>query len=136
MNRALHHGFTLLELMVTVVILSILATIAYPSYMGQVQKTRRVDGKAAVLEVAMAEEQYYTRNKAYADSLNLLSIDSTLRGGTSKEGYYTLTLARPTTTTFTITATATGSQADDTDCATMAMNQIGEQTSSSSSQCW
>jgi len=136
MNRVLRNGFTLLELMVTVVILSILATIAYPSYMGQVQKTRRVDGKAAVLEVAMAEEQYYTRNKAYTNSLSALSIDATLRGGTSKEGYYTLTLTRPTTTTFTITATATGSQANDTDCATMTMNQIGEQTSSSSSECW
>ena len=135
MNSALHNGFTLLELMITVVILSILATIAYPSYMGQVQKTRRVDGKSAVLEVAMAEEQYYTRNKKYTGSLSLLSIGSELKAGDSKEGYYTLTLVN-SDTTFSIKATATGAQAKDTDCATMTMNQKGEQTSSSSSECW
>jgi len=134
----LHKGFTLLELMITVVILSILATIAYPSYMNQVKKTRRVDGKAAVLEIAMAEEQYYTQNKAYTSDLSLLSIGSALKAtpSKSKEGYYTINL-QAATTTFTVTATAIGSQAKDTECKEMAMNQMGEQTSKSSTdQCW
>ena len=127
----LHNGFTLLELMITVVILSILATIAYPSYMNQVQKTRRVDGKTAVLDIAMAEERFYTQNKSYAQTLAALSMPST-----SQEGYYTLGL-EATATTFTVTATATGSQAKDTDCKEMAMNQIGVQTSKNSAdQCW
>jgi len=137
MKSVLHNGFTLLELMITVAILSILATIAYPSYMGHVQKTRRVDGKSAILEIAMAQEQFYTQNKAYSDNLTSLSIHSTLRDGKSKEGYYELTLKRPTTTTFTITAKAIGSQAKDTTCAEMSMDQIGEQTSKSSTTgCW
>jgi len=135
-NNALCSGFTLLELMITVVILSILAAIAYPSYMGQIQKTRRVDGKSAVLEIAMAEEQYYTMKKNYTADFNLLSIDSALKNKKSKEGYYTLTLAA-TKTTFKITAKATGAQAKDTDCATMAMDQMGVRTSSSNTTgCW
>jgi len=122
--------------MIAVVILSILATIAYPSYMGQVRKTRRVDGKSAVLEVAMAEERYYTKNKTYTKKLKELSINSALKDKKSKEGYYTLTLTA-SKTTFTIKATATGAQADDTDCKTMSMNQIGEKTSTDgSSACW
>jgi len=132
----LRNGFTLLELMITVVILSILATIAYPSYMNQVRKTRRVDGKSAVLEVAMAEERYYTKNKTYTKKLKELSINSALKDKKSKEGYYTLALTAGKTT-FTIKATATGAQANDTDCKTMSMNQIGEKTSTGgSSACW
>ncbi len=141
-NNALHNGFTLLELMIAVVILSILAAVAYPSYMGQVQKTRRVDGKSAVLEIAMAQEQYYTSKKTYASTLNLLSIDSALKAGNSKEGYYTLALGGFTATTFTITATATatGAQAGDTNCKKMTMNQMGVQASTngttSTTGCW
>jgi len=141
MNRILKKGFTLLELMIAVAILSILAAIAYPSYMDQVQKTRRVDGKSAVLEVAMAEEQYYTKNKSYTDDLSELVIDAASQAGESKEGYYLLNLAA-TATTFSITATATGPQINDIDCVTMSMNQLGEKTSTSGGgtaaedQCW
>ncbi len=135
-NNTLHNsGFTLLELMITVVILSILAAIAYPSYMGQIQKTRRVDGKSALLEIAMAEEQYYTMKKTYTADFQLLPINSALKNKKSKEGYYALTLAA-TTTTFKVTAKAAGTQAKDTDCATMTMDQMGVQTSSSTTGCW
>ncbi len=141
MSRTLHNGFTLLELMIVVVILSILAAIAYPSYRNQVLQTRRVDGKSAVLEVAMAEERYYTKNKVYTSTLADLSINSALKAGKSNEGYYTLSLSiSDDASTFTITAEATGTQADDTACKAMSMNQSGEKTSSNgataTSQCW
>ncbi len=137
MKRVLHNGFTLLELMVAVVILSILAAIAYPSYMNQVRETRRIDGKSAVLEVSMAEERYYTKNKAYTSTWSDLSINSTLKSGKSDKGYYKLTLTTSEdATTFTITATATGAQKDDTACATISMNQRGEKTSTGGGQCW
>ncbi len=141
MNRELHKGFTLLELMIVVVILSILAAIAYPSYRDQVLQARRVDGKSAVLEVAMAEERHYTKNKTYSGTLNDLSINSALKGGKSTEGYYTLSLTvSDDRSTFTITAAAAGTQADDTACKAMSINHKGEKKSSNgaaaTSQCW
>ncbi|MCF6353492.1 MAG: type IV pilin protein [Candidatus Polarisedimenticolaceae bacterium] len=89
-----------------------------------------------MLEVAMAEERYYTKNKVYSSTLKDLPINSALKDGKSNEGYYTLLLTTSDDgSTFTITATATGTQADDTACKAMTMNQRGEKTSSTS-QCW
>ncbi|MFT7406301.1 MAG: type IV pilus assembly protein PilE, partial [Zhongshania sp.] len=36
-------GFSLIELMITVVIIGILASVAYPSYQEQVAKSRRTE---------------------------------------------------------------------------------------------
>jgi len=45
-------GFTLIELMVTVAIVTILATIAVTSYTSQIQKSRRTEAKSALLDLA------------------------------------------------------------------------------------
>ena len=45
-------GFTLIELMVTVAIVGILATIAATSYQSQVMKSRRTDARTALLDLA------------------------------------------------------------------------------------
>ena len=58
-------GFTLIEVMVVVAIIGILAAIGYPSYQNQVQKTRRADAKAALMEFAQGAERYYTQNGDY-----------------------------------------------------------------------
>ena len=58
-------GFTLIELMIVVAIVAILAAIAYPSYQDSVRKTKRGDGKAAVVELANFMERVYTETNAY-----------------------------------------------------------------------
>ncbi|MBT5967504.1 MAG: prepilin-type N-terminal cleavage/methylation domain-containing protein, partial [Gammaproteobacteria bacterium] len=50
-------GFTIIELMITVAIIGILASIAYPSYQESVYKSRRADGKGALLGLANAMER-------------------------------------------------------------------------------
>ena len=51
---------TLIELMVVVVIATILMSIAVPSYMSQVQRSRRVEAKTALLDLAGREERYFS----------------------------------------------------------------------------
>ncbi len=53
-------GFTLIELMVAVVIVSILAAVAYPSYLESVRKSKRASAKARMSEVAGREQQFYS----------------------------------------------------------------------------
>ncbi|ROU00650.1 prepilin-type N-terminal cleavage/methylation domain-containing protein [Marinobacter sp. R17] len=58
-------GFTLIELMIVVAIIGIIAAIAYPSYLDQVESTRRSDAQGALSSFANAMERYYTQNGTY-----------------------------------------------------------------------
>ncbi|KAE8544243.1 Type IV pilus biogenesis protein PilE [Marinobacter nauticus] len=60
-----YRGFTLIELMIAVAIVGIIAAIAYPSYLEQVQSTRRTDAQGALQSFANAMERYYTQNNSY-----------------------------------------------------------------------
>ena len=58
-NRADKRGFSLIELMIAVAVISILAAIGYPSYIGQVRSAHRSDTKAELLELAQFMERQY-----------------------------------------------------------------------------
>ena len=63
--RARHAGFTLAELLVTMVIMLILAAIAYPAYTSFMTQARRVEGQAALLDAMQQQERYYTQHQTY-----------------------------------------------------------------------
>src|SRR3546814_11828061 len=58
-------GFTLLELMITVAVVAILATIAYASYQDQIIKSRRAAGATCLQERAQFLARFYTTNLSY-----------------------------------------------------------------------
>lgn len=66
-------GFTLIEVMIVVVIVGILASIAYPLYTNQVIRGERSDGQAALMSVAQRMERMYTRDNEYSIPGNLTS---------------------------------------------------------------
>jgi type IV pilus assembly protein PilE len=146
-------GFTLVELMVTIVIASILLSIAVPAYQSQIRKSRRVEARNAVLDLAAREERYLSIYNLYSQTPSELGYGASTTWaavGAIGSGYYTLsvtktdpdtTVALPTLPTYTITATATGTQLKDTACKTFTVDQLGQQTATDSSgtattTCW
>jgi type IV pilus assembly protein PilE len=90
-------GFTLIELMATVVIVGILAALAYPAYRGYTVKSRRSDAQIALTQVANQQEKFFTECNYYAANLTGTrgcGADSSagILGfvATSPSGYYTL----------------------------------------------
>jgi type IV pilus assembly protein PilE len=62
-------GFSLIELMVTVVVVAILAAIAYPSYQRHVLRGIRSQGQQFLMDVAQRQEQYMLDQRSYATQL-------------------------------------------------------------------
>ncbi len=67
-------GFTLIELMIAVAIVSILAAIAYPSYTSYVRKGKRATAQAALLDLASKQQTYLLDRRAYTDTLSNLGF--------------------------------------------------------------
>ncbi len=58
-------GFTLVELMVTTVIVMVLAVLAHASYKSYIVKARRVEAQSALLKAMQDQERYYTQYNTY-----------------------------------------------------------------------
>jgi len=117
-------GFSLIELLVVIAIIGILAGIAYPSYTSYVIKTKRADGTFGLLEAVQSLERCKSTQFSYANCT--LTGQQTI----SPEQHYTIALnPAPTASSFTVVATPQGSQVNDTDCATISIDHLGNQTS-------
>jgi len=135
--KKLSLGFTLIEMLIVIAIVGILAAVAYPSYTSYVVRTQRSDGALALMEAVQAMERCKITNFAYTNCTLLGQL------ATSPEGRYSLALSPdPTAATYTIVATAIGPQANDTECATLVIDHLGNRTSTSGTSgsagndCW
>ena len=102
-------GFTLIEIIVALVILTILAAVALPSYMTMMTQGAANAAQNNLIAIYNAQKNYYFGNAAYCTSANsvcnsLASINSTLSLNiTDAKFTYTCT----NTSGFTCTATNT-----------------------------
>lgn len=140
--RPEQRGFTLVELMIVIAVLSILSALAYPLYTEQVRKARRNDARTALQLVAMAQERFYTLNGQYTTNPGNLDLPVAMRSGTSEEGYYniTLSLVNNSVDSYVLTAAAASgkAQAADTDCSALRLDQFGTRsaTGDDTAHCW
>jgi type IV pilus assembly protein PilE len=130
-------GFTLIELMIVVAILAILAAFAYSNYSRYGFRARRTEGQQYLMQIAAAEERYFTAFNQYTATLTAGGLGFT--GNTSTNAYYTVTatVAAPFTS-YTLTAAPGGSQAAD-QCGNLILNSVGTKSSATpttNGSCW
>lgn len=123
-------GFTLIEVMITVVIIGILAAIAYPSYTQYIALSARSEGLAALMRIANLQEQYYLDNRAYATDLTKLVGENPY---VTEHQHYSVSSSG--TSSFTIKAVAQGVQASrDVACSPLTISDTGAK--GPSAECW
>lgn len=106
-------GFTLIEVMITVAIVAILASIALPSYRQYVIRAKRSAAQAQMMDIANRQQQFLIANRNYADKTALTASGYSLPAEVAGNYSYDVTLQESGPPTFTITFTAIGSQESD-----------------------
>jgi type IV pilus assembly protein PilE len=103
------NGFSLIELMITVVVVAVLAAVAYPSYQDHLRKGRRASAQAFLMEIANRQQQYLLDARGYAlGSTALTTLNITAPGDMAAHYSVTVDPSAPTTPpSYTITATPT-----------------------------
>jgi type IV pilus assembly protein PilE len=131
-------GFTLIELVITVAIIGLLATIAVSTYTRYTVKSNRAAAAAVVLGVANRQEQFYLDARQYAANLAALNMAVP----PEVDRHYTITttgLAGPPPS-FTVTATPKGTQLSrDAKCNALTLSSNGTKTVSGTGSvvdCW
>jgi len=125
-------GFSLVELMVTVAVIGILASIALPSYNEHVRKSRRAGGTACAAAIAQGMERYYTTALTYVGAPAAATLDD--RCDPDALQFYTMGVDTVAGKTYRVTATPTGRQSGDT-CGVLSINQTGTK-SPATAGCW
>ena len=136
-------GFTLVELMITLVILGVIAAVAIPTYSHIVKRLRRADAiEAMVIARANLERCKQNDGRSYNGCLPMAGgfVNTNAR-------YYNISLqllpnAAAATNYILIAVPRPGtSQVDDTDCARLEVNRVGERTAAddgnvANPDCW
>lgn len=157
MQRPETQGFTLIELMIVVVVIALLSTIALPSYLEHLAKSRRAEGRNALLKAAQLQERFYSTftpapggSLRYANSAAevaaLFGTAGTVYSGENpalNTGHYTLTVSFPSgcpdTSCFQMNAAPQGRHAPDAKCGTLTLDARGNRGKSGTESleyCW
>ncbi len=114
-TRKRFHGFSLMEVMIVVVIIGILAALAYPNLEKYLKRARQTEAKTNLSAIYTAQKIYFSLHQSYADDIN--ELDLSLAQG----DLYTYTIQEASTSTFK--AQAEGNIDDDAALDTWTIDQ-------------
>ena len=125
-------GFTLIELMITVAIVVTLISVALPSYLDHLRKSRRAEAQAYMMAVATRQQQFLDDTRGYATVLAAWGVAVPA----NVDGAYTLAMPTPGVNppSFTLTLTPKTAQASER-CGTLTLDAAGTKGASVSG-CW
>jgi type IV pilus assembly protein PilE len=137
-------GFTLVELMITVVVVAILASIAVPSYRDYVMRSQRTDARSALLRVQASEEKFFLQNNTYTPDVAAAPPAGLGLSTGSEHGYYGVAVVLSDGGMgYTATATPVSGKGQDLDtkCTAFSINHTGQKTATGtatnpSEYCW
>lgn len=126
-----NRGFTLIELMIVIVILAILAAIAFPSYQRYVTKSWVEKAKSALQENALFMERMNMRFLGYTTARGgsviataNLPIRNLCTGNCGRNYTFQVGVSNDSSS-YILVATPTGAQQKEADCGAMIMDSSG-----------
>jgi len=138
-GRCHEAGITLIELMIVVVVVGILASIAYPSYQQYILRSKRTEGKALLMDIVARQERFYMDRNSYTDDLTDLGFSS--EEPKSADGNYSASAAAGPSDDIATSYEVTVSPqwpGGDPECGDLTLDSRGAQGSSIGSveRCW
>ena len=127
MARTTQQGFTLTELMITIAVVSVLISIAVPSYRQYVIRGKRSAAQSVMMDIANREQQFLLANRAYADKATLEANGYAVPAEVSENYTWEIDIdADGGPPGFTIMFTGTGTQAADNSPDPLTLTSSGE----------
>jgi type IV pilus assembly protein PilE len=129
-----NRGVTLLELLIAVMVVGIIAALAYPSFTGAIRKSRRADAMAALTQVMQAQERWRANNTTYSGSITSLAQETgaptqSAPPPNERNGHYDISIISGSATSSGYTAVAQArsdsSQHADTNCRSLHVTMSG-----------
>ena len=128
-------GITLIELMIVIVIIGIMASVAYPQYREFAARAKRVEAKAALLQIAQNQERFYLSNNSYTNDMTNLGFTASTNFITKSESY-TISITAANSNDFTAVATYRFDDSEKSKCETFTMRADNIQSSAPDTDCW
>ncbi len=133
--RKTMRGVTLMELMIVVVILGILTAIAYPSYRQYLQRAKRNECKAGLLQIATNQERFYLQNNTYTTDMTSLGFPVAGNYLTDTESYI-INVGAADADDFAATCTYQIADQEAGKCLTFTIDGRGLKASAPLADCW
>ena len=128
-------GVTLVELLVVIVIVGILASVAYPNYQEFMNRAKRNEARAALLRLATNQERFYINNNTFTQDLTQLGFGTTPTADT-ETGYYRIRVTAANASNYTATATYLQGGGEALKCLTFTIDGREVKTSAPDTNCW
>jgi len=129
-------GITLLELMIVIVIVGILAAVAYPSYRDSVARAKRNEAKAGLLKIATNQERLYLNSNTYTQDMTDLGFAIDGCAVPSDSGTYQFCVTNADASNFNAVATYQPNDNEVDKCLTFQIDGRGVKTSAPEPDCW